>query len=313
MLDYPQILSELIFERMPMDSLTLLAPFVLESDDRSFDDLTRTLFCRNFLNYHYERDTILDLVGKEFEAEKKGKPDRLSEIMKIIQKREDLKNNKKKLIPKATMELFTEHEFFGSSVKFSGSYIFTKDRAGDRIFKINRENDERSPIIEPIEYDPQNFIEYYDFEPEDSITMLETVFLGHRHEDLPAFFDYETLKFAELGRKRHFLHEKITYSPINRNFSRQRSWRDYKTNPCMNLHPVLNFKDTFYQEDTPMRRYVVDFSSFSGGQEKIFWSFDFSLPREDFCIPEYRDLSESLEPDHCDVGYVEGNKLHLLV
>ena len=81
MLDYPQILSELIIERLSMDLLIKLAPVVLENKeegDGKFDDLLSPLFCRSFLNSHYESDTILQLVGKELEAVKKGKPDRLS-------------------------------------------------------------------------------------------------------------------------------------------------------------------------------------------------------------------------------------------
>ena len=125
----PETLGGLIFERLSMDLLTKLAPIVLENleqDDGKFDDLASPLFCRSFLNSHYERDTILELVGKELEAEKKRKPDRLSEIMKIIQKRDDLKNNRKKLKPKLTIEFKKKYEILDAGfVKCSGSYVCT--------------------------------------------------------------------------------------------------------------------------------------------------------------------------------------------
>ena len=128
MLDYPQILSELIIERLPMDLLTKLVPVVLENIEKGerFDELLSPLFCRSFLQSHYESNTILQLVGKELEAEKKRKPDRLSEIMKIIQKRDDLKNNPKKLTPKLTLEFIRKPRLYGASMlKSSVSYVRT--------------------------------------------------------------------------------------------------------------------------------------------------------------------------------------------
>ena len=117
------ILSELILKRMPMDALAWLAPYVLdevnEAGDCRFDDLAGFDFCQTFLNRHYKSDSILALVGKEFEAEKKSKPDRLSDVMKIVQKRHDLKYNKKKLEPKATIEF----DFTDPDVRFAGSYV----------------------------------------------------------------------------------------------------------------------------------------------------------------------------------------------
>ena len=117
------ILSELILKRMPMDALAWLAPNVLEevneAGDCRFDDLAGFDFCQTFLNRHYKSDSILALVGKEFEAEKKSKPDRLSDVMKIVQKRHDLKYNKKKLEPKATIEF----DSTDPDVRFAGSYV----------------------------------------------------------------------------------------------------------------------------------------------------------------------------------------------
>ena len=125
MQDHPRSveLSELILERMPMDVLTWVAPIVLEQINEdgysSFDAMTSPLFCRTFLNPHYKRDTILELVGKELEAEIKSKPDRLSDVMKIVQKRHDMKYNKKKLEPKVTIE-FKSSEV---DVRFGRSFV----------------------------------------------------------------------------------------------------------------------------------------------------------------------------------------------
>ena len=129
MLDYPPILSELIFERLPMDLLIKLAPVVLENieeGDGNFDDLVRPCFCRRLLQSQYKTDRILELVGKEFEAKNKRKPDRLSDILKILQKRDDLQNNPKKLTPKLTLE-FTKRPgiFENCLLKSSASYVGT--------------------------------------------------------------------------------------------------------------------------------------------------------------------------------------------
>ncbi|CAG5113170.1 Oidioi.mRNA.OKI2018_I69.chr2.g7302.t1.cds [Oikopleura dioica] len=34
---------------------------------------------------------------------------------------------------------------------------------------------------------------------------------------------------------------------------------------------------------------------------------------DELCIEKYEDLSEDLDPEQCDIGFMEGNKLHLLV
>ena len=126
-----ETLSKLIFERMPIDALELLAPIVLENnkeEQTTFDDLTPTspVFCSNLLNRYYKNDTILELVGKKFDAVNKRKPEKLSDVMSIIQKRIDLKDNPKKIEPKATMEFEnydenTEEAFF----RISESYVST--------------------------------------------------------------------------------------------------------------------------------------------------------------------------------------------
>ena len=116
-------LSELILKRMPMDALTWLAPVVLEEVNEEgfsgFDDLVGSHLGQTFLNRHYKRDSILELVGKQYEAEIKSKPDRLSDFMKIVQKRHDLKYNKKKLEPKATIEFDSSKAI----ARFAGSYV----------------------------------------------------------------------------------------------------------------------------------------------------------------------------------------------
>lgn len=124
MQDHPHsvILSELIFKRMPFDVLALIAPIVLEKIEdgySSFDALTSVDFCSYLLNRHYKSDAILELLGQEFYKENKRKPDRLSEVAKIIQKRLDLKNNKKSLKRKASIEFEKDEPF----VKFSRSYV----------------------------------------------------------------------------------------------------------------------------------------------------------------------------------------------
>ena len=129
LLDYPGILLELIIERLPMDLLMKLTPVVLENvekGDGKFDELVTPLFCRSFLQSHYKTDRILELVGKEFEAKNKRKPDRLSDILKIFQKRDDLQNNPKKLTPKLTLEFTKKPGLFENCLlKSSASYVGT--------------------------------------------------------------------------------------------------------------------------------------------------------------------------------------------
>ena len=107
-----------------MDALELLAPIILESnrDDRSnFDSMTPTspTFCCKLLNRHYKSDRILELVGKEFEGVNRRKPEKLSDLMSIIEKRIHLKKNRKAIIPKVTMEFESKEPF----VRLSESYV----------------------------------------------------------------------------------------------------------------------------------------------------------------------------------------------
>ncbi|CAG5094210.1 Oidioi.mRNA.OKI2018_I69.XSR.g13350.t1.cds [Oikopleura dioica] len=369
-------LSELILERMPMDVLTWIAPIVLEQINEdgcsNFDAMTSPLFCRTFLNPHYKRDTILELVGKELEAEINSKPDRLSDVMKIVQKRHDMKYNKKKLEPKATIE-FKSSEV---EVKFGRSFLFawTNDepqgldlgaaRSNLLLFKINRENEERSPKFELVDYhphDPQQNPERRPFYP-----LRATAFLPPRDgvflDSVVLSPDFRKRLFSpdqvttEIVKGKKILLESESFEQMDFNFSRQRSWRDYVTNP-KSVVPMIQEADLFEvhssgdeeeeeeseEEISPFEKRVVDFGTFlveSSRRRRCLYVHDrghqtkipkarkrsikinkeddeeTTLPTinlEDFRVPEYRDHSENLLPWQSDVGFVIGNKFHLLV
>ena len=62
---------------------------------------------------------VLELCGREFNAVNQRKPEKLSDVISIIQKRIDLKKNQKQLEPKATMEFLSNDPI----VKFSEDYV----------------------------------------------------------------------------------------------------------------------------------------------------------------------------------------------
>ena len=84
-------------------------------------------------------------------------------------------------------------------------------------------------------------------------------------------------------KNRRFLSEENQFFKMEYNFSRQRSWQDYVTNPN-SIHPVL--QDDRENEDNDranaFQKHTVDFISYFGGKEEIVWSFDFTLLRENY-------------------------------
>ncbi|CAG5105155.1 Oidioi.mRNA.OKI2018_I69.chr1.g1883.t1.cds [Oikopleura dioica] len=316
------ILSELILKRMPMDALAWLAPNVLEDvneeGDCRFDDLAGFDFCQTFLNRHYKRDSILELVGKEFEAEKKSKPDRLSDVMKIVQKRHDLKYNKKKLEPKATIE-FKRSKL---DVRFSSSYLFTGQyfkpqgldlraaRGNLLLFKINRNNEECLPKLDLVDYRPGDehhfprrrpFTPLYRsaFNPCTDGVFLDDVVLGKPHQE--RLFRVSSVT-TDVLKDRRVMSDNMggldgRFKRMEFNFSRQRAWRDYVSNPEESLHPMIRCNRTGpvranspeaiemerqaeEEEKNPFQKTVIDFYRFSGDNEEVAWSFDFTLPKD---------------------------------
>ena len=125
-------LSKLILERMPMDALELLAPVVLDVDefeDTTVDDITPrncSNFIGNLLNRHYKNDTILELVGKNWEVHRRNKPNWLAEMMDIIDQRVVLKENNKKYKRLRELKVVMEFDSEDPFIRFSESYVSTK-------------------------------------------------------------------------------------------------------------------------------------------------------------------------------------------
>ena len=73
------------------------------------------------------------------------------------------------------------------------------------------------------------------------------------------------------------------------NFSRQRTWRDFITNPLKSIHPVVKSDpaeededdddddDDNEENDVRSVTRTVDFANFSGGERKIIWTYDLNL------------------------------------
>ncbi|CAG5105154.1 Oidioi.mRNA.OKI2018_I69.chr1.g1882.t1.cds [Oikopleura dioica] len=339
------ILSELILKRMPMDALAWLAPNVLEGvneqGDCRFDDLAGFDFCQTFLNQHYKRDSILELVGKEFEAEKKSKPDRLSDVMKIVQKRHDLKYNKKKLEPKATIEFDSTDPV----VRFAGSYLFTGKKCKPKgldlqaarsnllLFNINRENDDRLPKFQLVDYSPLDRRHHPDrhafrpvhqsaFNPAAGGIFLDSVVLGQSFMD--RVFRVHSVTTDVLEDKKVMLEDE-TFEDMEFNYSRQRCWRDYVTNPEESLHPMIQrpqYDPDLANSPEEAEKAVIDFYRFSGDKQEVAWSFDFSLLKDKyddiyarfidegqwFIVASSEDESLPTKVYHCDLQKKEVNQ-----
>ena len=167
------------------------------------------------------------------------------------------------------------------------------------LFKINRENEERSPKFELVDYHPydpqQNPLrrpprpvwETAFLPPHDGV-FLDSVVLGPDHRKRLFFPDQVT---TEIVKGKKILLETYEFEfQMKSNFSRQRSWRDYVTNP-KSVVPMIQESE---KEISPLEKRVVDFWNFSGGKQQVVWSFDFTQREEDnYCETEAKFLDEN--------------------
>ncbi|CAG5104686.1 Oidioi.mRNA.OKI2018_I69.chr1.g1452.t1.cds [Oikopleura dioica] len=269
--DHPnsQILFELIFKRLQLEDLALIAPIVLEKTDdgyASFDSISSPDFSSYALNRHYKSDTILALVGEEFYRENERKPETLSEVAQIIQKRIDLRSNRKILEKKTTIEFSTDKPL----VRFSHSYLVTNNESKPKglecenseddllFFKINREN--TAPKLE---------LAHPWFLTKDNPYYLSKMISMWLHLQTS-----QGIESNPDGKWTWCLSDS-NLKLLDHNISRQRSWRNLTANLQRNIHPILKENRHLENKEKNEMPMTIDFVNFSDGDSKLIWAFDF--------------------------------------
>ncbi|CAG5104687.1 Oidioi.mRNA.OKI2018_I69.chr1.g1453.t1.cds [Oikopleura dioica] len=298
-----QILFELIFKRLQFEDLALMAPIVLEKTDNgygTFDSLFSPDFSSYALNRHYKSDAILALVGEEFYRENERKPETLSEVAQIIQKRIDLRNNRKNLEKKTTIKFSTDKPL----VRFSHSYLVTNNESKPKgfecknseddllFFKINREN--TAPKLELAH--PWFLTKDNPYNSSEMVSMWLYLQTSKGIESNPDgkwtwCVSDSNLKF------------------LDHNISRQRTWRNLTAYPQRNIHPILKENRHLEDKEKDEMPMTINFVNFSNGESKLIWSFDFVRAGSYYQASHIttRFLDDGLWLVMIDVYDVEGN------